>query len=466
MSSQKNNIRIGLEIHVPLNTKSKLFCSCSTDLSDEPNKNTCPVCTGFPGTKPALNKKALELAIRTCLALGCEISKGLIFSRKVYFYPDLPKSFQITQYEKPLGFDGRTEVNDKTVRIKRVQVEEDPASLKHPKGMGKSEYVLIDYNRCGVGLCEVVTEPDFISAKEARRFLEYIENILTYLQVYDSTRFSMRADLNISVGEHSRVEIKNVSGWAIAEKVLNFEIARQESNIRLGMISKFVETKFVDEKGGLIEGGRKKESSEEYGYIFEPNLGQIELDDKFLENIKKNMPELPQKRAERFVKEHKIDSARARSLVSELELSDMFEKLCKYFEPNFVSMWLSIYLKKVLNYNSLKLKDSKIDFELMKKFLGLVVDEKVSKRGGDLLLRELVVKGGEPEVVAKRIGVLVFDDREIEKIILVILDKEKKAAEDRALDYLVGQVIKACKGACDPKKVRQILAERLKKEKK
>jgi len=223
--------KIGLEVHVQLNTKSKLFCSCAT-IAEEPNSATCEVCLGMPGSKPVINRKAVEFAIKLALALNCKIAKDSFFSRKTYFYPDMCKNFQITQYEKPIAEKGEIIITGKKIRIRRLQLEEYPAAIKYPEGMKFSEYVLIDYNRSGIPLCEIVTEPDFSTPVEARRFLEALQTILEYIGVFYTRTCTLRVDANISVGVHSRVEIKNITGFREVEKALQFEVVRQESCLR------------------------------------------------------------------------------------------------------------------------------------------------------------------------------------------------------------------------------------------
>ena len=219
-------VKIGLEIHCQLTTKTKLFCSCSTQ-PGKPNENTCPVCMGFPGSRPKVNKKAIEFGLRAALALNCRINKNFLFSRKCYFYPDLPKNYQITQYEIPLAEDGFLMIDGKKIRIRRIHLEEDPAKIIH-----KKDHILVDYNRSGVPLIEIVTEPDFTSAKEVRRFLEEISSILQHLGIFDPHReAAMRADINISIEGGNRVEIKNVTGFKEIEKVINFEVVRQELSL-------------------------------------------------------------------------------------------------------------------------------------------------------------------------------------------------------------------------------------------
>ncbi|MEE9525113.1 MAG: Asp-tRNA(Asn)/Glu-tRNA(Gln) amidotransferase GatCAB subunit B, partial [Candidatus Woesearchaeota archaeon] len=227
------DIVIGLEIHVELATDTKLFCGCATSGSDEPNSRTCEVCLGMPGSKPVLNKKAIDYALRLCLALGCKISPELIFSRKNYFYPDMAKNYQISQYEIPLGVGGKLRLGSgKTVGITRVHMEEDPAALTHPAGMEKSSFVLVDYNRSGDPLVEVVTEPDLESPEEAREFMKHLITILNYINIFDVNRCIIKADANISIKEskYTRVEIKNITGFKEIERALKYEVERQKQN--------------------------------------------------------------------------------------------------------------------------------------------------------------------------------------------------------------------------------------------
>ena len=312
-----SDIVIGIEVHLELATDTKLFCGCATHGTDEPNTRTCEVCLGHPGSKPVLNKKALQYALRLCLALGSKISPSLIFSRKSYFYPDMAKNYQISQYEIPLGEKGSLNLDSgKKIGITRVHMEEDPAALIHPAGMAGSTYVLVDYNRSGDPLCEVVTEPELTSPEEARNFMKQLITVLTYLDIFDVNRCIIKADANISIKEsgYKRVEIKNITGFKEIERALKYEVERQKQEVD----SIAQETRAWDSEKGMTIAMRKKEVEEEYGYIIDPDLVKIEITKDMLKEVEESMPELAQEKVQKFVKKHKITEEDAKVLAAEI----------------------------------------------------------------------------------------------------------------------------------------------------
>src|SRR3989338_193354 len=358
-----SDIVIGIEIHVELNTKTKLFCGCPTKGSEEPNSRTCPTCLGMPGSKPVLNRKAVEFALKLCLALGCEVSPELIFSRKSYFYPDMAKNYQISQYEIPLGKNGKLRLKGgKEIGITRVHMEEDPASLVHPSGMKESMYVLVDYNRSGNPLAEIVTEPDMESADEARDFMKQLITVLGYLEIFDANGGIIKADANISVKEsgYTRVEIKNITGFKEIERALMYEVNRQKDEARHGKaIAK--ETRSWDSEKGVTFSLRKKETEEDYGYVIDADLTAIEIGSKLLGEIKKSMPELAQDKVKKFVEKHRIKKEDAEILAAEKALAEMFEKVAEEVDPVLAAKWLRRELVRVLNYNKKELHEAEID---------------------------------------------------------------------------------------------------------
>ena len=458
---EANKLKIGLEVHVQLNTKSKLFCSCTTS-ADEPNGATCDVCLGMPGSKPVVNRKAVEFAVKLGLALNCKILRDCFFSRKTYFYPDMAKNYQITQYEKPVASDGHLFVGKKKIVIRRLQLEEDPAAIKYPEGIKFSEYILIDYNRAGVPLVEIVTDPDFSSPEEARQFLEILQSILEYIGVLDTRNGTIRVDANISVAPHPRVEIKNITGFREVEKALRFEIVRQDSHIKRGEVTKAIETRLYDPVTKSTELMRVKETEEEYGYIFDPDLVRLEFSKEFVNSLQKQLPELPQQKAARFTKAYKITEEEADSIVTELDLADVFEKIAK-LDAGLAARWISVYLKKVLNFNSLRFSDTKLAEEHLTSFLKIIKNEEISQRGGELLLRELVLKPQDPHKLAEKMNLLQLKDAELEKAVKKVVAanaqavKEYKAGGEKALQFLVGQVIRETKGRADAKAVLELL---------
>src|SRR3989344_6404469 len=311
---------IGLEIHVSLNTNTKLFCSCAVNGTETPNSRTCDICVGLPGSKPILNKKVLDYALKLCLALNCKIASELIFSRKIYFYPDMGKNYQITQYELPLGNKGELKISNKTVGITRIHIEEDPAALVH-----QGNIVLIDYNRSGTPLCEIVTEPDMRSPEEAREFMKLLLTILNYLEIFDSNTGIIKADANISIKGHERVEIKNINGFKEIERALTYEIERQKKLVEEGTPIKNRETRGWDSDAGITIFQRSKESEEDYGYIIDTDLVPIDVTKELIEKIKKELPELPQEKSQRYIKEYKLKKDDSEVIANDYELAKLFD---------------------------------------------------------------------------------------------------------------------------------------------
>ncbi len=331
-------IKIGCEFHIQLNTKTKIFCSCPTIGSEEPNIRTCPTCLGLPGSKPTFNKEALNQALRVALALNCKINKKSYFSRKSYFYPDLPKNYQITQYETPIAIEGKLE----GIKIRRIHLEEDPGKLIH-----HNSYALVDYNRSGIPLIEVVTEPDFKTPNEVRQFMRKLMSILEYLKVYNrKSELSIRTDANISINNGERVEIKNITGIKPVEDALEYEIKRQEKEKKV-----IRETRGFDADKNITYSLRSKENEDDYGYIYDPDLPEILLSDKDIKEIKENLPELASEMAIRIIKQYKIDKEDAEVITQELKLAELFEEVAKEISPVLAAKWLRRDLPRVLNYN-------------------------------------------------------------------------------------------------------------------
>ena len=464
-------IIIGLETHIQLSTKTKLFCRCATT-SAEPNENTCPICLGFPGSKPSLNKKAVHYALMLARALNCTINKESFFSRKSYFYPDLAKNFQITQYEIPIGTNGYMEITTgkrekKRIRIRRIHLEEDPASLVYPTGsLETSPYVLMDYNRSGVPLCEIVTEPDFSTAAEARQYLNNLATILSYLNIFDESEASMRTDANISIEGSERIEIKNISGFKLAEKALNYEIARQKTIINAGRkITR--ETRHFDPLTGITTSLRLKETEEDYGYIFEPDLASLSFDKELLSKIEKAIPELPDKKAQRFASQYSLNETVVEILVSDKNLADFFEECAKsYRDYSTLSRWIVIDLLKCLNWNKLTIKNSKITPSLFLEFLNLMDSKRITERAGKELIKEWIQKGGSPTELAKKMQQLTDESFLMASIDKILKNNEEalknyKSGNQKALEFLVGEILKETRMRADPKRIRELLLKKI-----
>ena len=453
--------RIGLEVHVQLQTQTKLFCGCPNKFVKEPNTLVCEYCIGMPGSKPRVNAKALEFAILIGLALECKISSPTFFSRKSYFYPDMGKNFQITQYEVPIAHTGKVKLGQKIITIKRIQLEEDPARLVHPSGIGGSQYVLVDYNRSGVPLCEIVTDPDFESPKEARDFLQKLSSILEYLGVFDpNIEGSMRVDANISMAAQ-RVEIKNISGFKDVEKALNYEMIRQKNVIRHGH-DVVMETRGWDAVAGVTRSQRTKEEESDYGYIFEGDLPKFTFAHQQIEKIRAEIPELPDQKVKRYVKELKLGEELAVSIVSEHDLAEAFENVIKYIDVQLAAKWFAGEIKKTLNFNNLRLKDSKLKTDGIIKLLTLVQEKKLTDHTAEMLLREMVTSSVDPDVKSQS-AARIYDEASIEKSVHEVLGTNAKAVLDyksgkqESFNFLVGQVMRKTQGRGDPETIRKLL---------
>ncbi|MBI2657905.1 Asp-tRNA(Asn)/Glu-tRNA(Gln) amidotransferase subunit GatB [Candidatus Woesearchaeota archaeon] len=462
-----SDIVIGLEIHAELNTKTKLFCSCPTKGNEEPNTRTCPTCLGMPGSKPVLNKKAVEFALKLCLALGCEISPELIFSRKSYFYPDMAKNYQITQYEVPLGKKGKLKLsNGKEVGITRVHMEEDPASLIHPAGMKESQYVLVDYNRSGNPLVEIVTEPDLTSPDEAREFMKQLITVLDYLEIFDINGGIIKADANISIKESSykRVEIKNITGFKEIERALLYEVKRQKEEAH--KIEQ--ETRSWDSERGVTFSLRKKETEEDYGYIIDTDLVAIEIEDKWVSGLRKHMPELAQDKVRKFIDKYKIKKDDAEILASDKQLAEMFEKVAEEIDPLLAAKWIRKELLRVLNYNKKSLTESGITEIQMIDLLKLVERKHITENVASKILEMLSADFDVNKYVKKEGLEAVSDISELEKYCREAIEENPKAVEDykkggaRALNFIVGAVMRKTKGKATPKEVNEIILKLIK----
>ncbi len=459
---------IGLEIHAYLNTKSKLFCGCSTDIAKaEPNSVTCATCLAHPGSKPVINEKAVELATKIGLALDCEINKDFFFSRKTYFYPDLASNFQITQYEIPVAQKGVLAIAGKKVRIRRVHMENDPAALVHPQGMQNSKYSLIDYNRSGFPLVEIVTEPDLSSPKEAREFLNALEGVLSYIDVL-MPNTTLKVDCNISINGGNRVEIKNVSGFVAAEKALNFELLRQKRELRL---NKKIEqhTRIFNVDTRTTVEARKKETEDEYGYIFDPDLIKVVLDESEIARIKDGMPELPQQKAKRFQKEYSISEYDSIVLCSDKALSDLFEELMqKQASPEITSKLLTRELLAILNHDSLSLKNVEVSIGAVYDLVKLIKDRKVSdKNTKQAVINYISGDKTSPKEFLEKNDLLISEEINLNEIVAKVFEtnanaiEEYKNGNEKVFNFLAGLIMKETKGTVDPKKVQELLKLKL-----
>ncbi len=478
MLTEQTKVKIGLEIHCQLTSlKTKLFCGCSADYRGKPpNTHVCPVCLGLPGAMPVINKKAVEMALMVALALNCKIAKTTFFARKNYFYPDLPKNFQISQYDleggEPLASNGYITLTfnktKKTVRIRRIHLEEDPGKLFHPGGIGVSSYTLIDYNRSGIALVEIVTEPDFESPIEARIFLQKLRSILEHLGVFDGgLEGAMRCDANISVEGGGRIEIKNISSFKDVERALNYEIIRQKDLVKKGV--KFgMETRHWDEARRITVTLRTKEEEQDYRYFVEPDLCPILIDEEWVERLKHEMPELPDARKERFMREYGLPEYDSEVLVSERALADFFEECVKiYGKPKPVANWLMGDVLQCLHSLETSIDKCKVTPKHLAEMLMLMDKGDISIKIAKKVLWEMMKTGKTALTIVEEKGWKRITDIEIlEKIVSKVFMENLKAVKDalideKAIHYLVGKTMEATKGMADPNLTNQIIRKKL-----
>ncbi len=474
--------KIGLETHLQLNTASKLFCSCKNPATlpfdaeePQPNSMTCPTCMGMPGSKPLANRRVIELALKVALALNCrlglqkvqpkvalncKVANETYFTRKTYFYPDMSKNFQITQYEAPIAAKGSLTAGRKKIGITRIQMEEDPAKLVHVGGMG-GKYVLVDYNRAGIPLLEIVTEPDFESPRQAREYLQKLEAIFEYLGVYShATKAVMKTDANISMGS-GRVEVKNITGSRDIEKALNFEIVRQRNMVSRGVEVRR-ETRMWNPASGATQSMRSKETEEDYGYIFEPDLARIDITQKQLAEIKESLPELPDEKKARFMKSYGINEEIAESIVTELELANLFEQVSKKISPKVAGSWIAGYLKKTLNWHNMRFGESGLKPEWIMQLLKMFESGRLTNRNAEMTIRFMVEEKLPPSETVKKHN-LESGGVDIETIVSGVLKVNKKAVDDykagdgKAIHFLVGQAMKESRGKADASEIRKAL---------
>ncbi|MFA6268393.1 MAG: Asp-tRNA(Asn)/Glu-tRNA(Gln) amidotransferase subunit GatB [archaeon] len=469
MTEEKpTSVMIGLEIHAYLGTESKLFCSCSTAPTTVPNSQTCMTCLGHPGAKPVLNEKAVELGVKVGLALNCTINEDFFFSRKTYFYPDMSMNYQITQYEVPVAQNGFVILpSGKKVRIRRAHIEWDPAALVHPNGMGKSNYVLIDYNRSGLPLVEIVTEPDLESPTQAREFMNVLENILAYLKVLrpDTT---MKADCNISINGGNRTEIKNVSGFAAVEKALTYEFARQKQEVKNGKVIE-QHTRAFNAETGITTELRKKETEDDYGYIFDPDLVKVSLDKDYLERAKASLPEMPEQKAQRLMKQFGFTEYDARVLSGEYHLAKLFDKMVENkASAEISSRLLTRELLSVLNHDSLSFNDVLVKPAELVELVNLIEARKVSdKNVKQSMINYISGDKFSPKEFLEKNNLLISETIDVDSIIDKVVRENAKAVVDykagnlKSLNFLSGVVMRETKGTVNPQKVLEILTKKL-----
>jgi aspartyl-tRNA(Asn)/glutamyl-tRNA(Gln) amidotransferase subunit B len=496
------DIIIGLEIHAEVKTKSKMFCSCKNyPSSSKPNKNTCPVCLGHPGTLPTANKEAIRKIILLGLALNCEINKTSKFDRKNYFYPDLPKGYQISQYDLPFAYQGFLEVNKRKIEITRIHLEEDTGKLNHPKG---KNYTLINYNRAGVPLIELVTEPMITDSATAKAFCQTYQQILRYLDISDANmeKGEMRCELNLSLQEkgswyrdtkgrilsknnkelNPKVEVKNINSFKSLEKAVSFEIKRQLEILRSGE-KVLPETRGCDDATGETFRQRVKESSADYRYFPEPDILPVKIEDDLIKELKTKIGELPHKKKHRFIEEYKISPDIAEILVADKDTANWFEMVVSELKEwtkslgqswnnqrikltKMASNWLSSELFKLMKEKKVKIKGLKLTAENFAELVSLVYQEKINSSAGQKILKIMFDNGGDPSNLMKDLDLEQKDDEdseELESIIKKIIEENRKQfdqyldGKEALLQFFIGKTMAETKAKYKPKKIIEII---------
>lgn len=469
---------IGLEVHAELSTKTKAFCNCKNEFGGEVNTNCCPVCMGYPGALPVLNKKVVEYAVKAGLALNCEISLYSKTDRKNYFYPDLPKAYQISQYDQPLCKNGKIKIEvdgqEKYIGITRIHIEEDAGKLIH--GTESEDYSLVDFNRSGVPLIEIVSEPDIRSPLEARLYLEKLKGILEYLEISDCKmqEGSLRCDANISirpVGQKEfgvKTEIKNMNSMKSLQRALEYEEERHKKILSEGGTI-VQETRRWDESKGITVSMRTKEQAHDYRYFPEPDLVPIVLDEAWIEDLRKALPELPDDKKKRFVEEYGIPDYDASVLTLTKDLSSFFEACAKgHKNPKAISNWVMGEVLRIIKEKELDIKDINIKPEGLRKLVDLVDEAVLSSTGAKQVFEEMFKTGKDPETLVDQLGLRqISDEVAMVELVKQVISENQKSVEDykkgktNALGYLVGQCMKASKGKGNPQIINKILRDML-----
>lgn len=470
---------IGLEVHAELSTKTKIFCSCPTEFGGEPNTHCCPVCMAMPGALPVLNKRVVEYAIKAGLATNCDITRVSKNDRKNYFYPDLPKSYQISQFDMPLCTKGYVEIEEgetsKKIGITRIHIEEDAGKLNHDEfGRGS----LVDLNRSGVPLIEIVSEPDMRSVEEADKYLKKLKSILEYIEVSDCKmqEGSLRADVNVSVRKKgakefgTRTEMKNMNSFRSIARAIEYEAERQVEELEKGN-KIYQETLRWDEVSGKTFSMRDKEDAQDYRYFPEPDLGIIKISDEMIEEIRKTLPEMPESRRARYIEEFKLPEYDSNILTSSKHLSDLFEKateICK--NPKAVSNWIMTDITRILNEKEEEPSTIPFTPEELGKLIILIDKGTISSKIAKQVLEELFEDPKDPEDIIKEKGwIQISDEGAIKEVVQKILEAnpasiaDYKAGKDRALGFLVGQAMKETKGKANPQMLNKMFLEELNK---
>ena len=471
---------IGLEVHAQLNTKTKIFCSCSTEFGAPPNTHICPVCTGQPGVLPVLNKKVVEYAIKMGLATHCTIARVSRFARKNYFYPDLPKGYQISQYELPLAEHGYVEIlvdgETKRIGLTRIHMEEDAGKLVHPGSFTDTPYSLVDYNRSGVPLIEIVSEPDMRSPKEAGAYLRTLRAILRYLEISDGNmeEGSFRCDANISVRPRgtetfgTRTELKNMNSFRNVEKALEYEIERQIAALESGD-EVVQETRLWDAAAGVTRTMRGKEEADDYRYFPDPDLLPLVVEEDWIEEIRQTLPELPAEKRDRLVKQYGIPLYDAEVITAEKAVADYFEECVKICNaPKPASNWVMTEVLRELKEGEREISQFPVTARHLGEMILMIEKGTISGKIAKTVFAEMVATGDPPEkIVQEKNLVQVTDQGAIEAVIDEVLAENLeqveryKGGKTKLLGFFVGQVMKKTKGKANPQMVNTILKDKL-----
>ncbi|MDO4301468.1 MAG: Asp-tRNA(Asn)/Glu-tRNA(Gln) amidotransferase subunit GatB [Clostridia bacterium] len=468
---------VGLEVHVELSTKSKIFCSCTTEFGGEPNTHVCPVCSGMPGVLPVLNKKVVDFAIRAGLATNCEITRYNKFDRKNYFYPDLPKAYQVSQLYLPICRNGKVEIDvngeKKYIGIHEIHMEEDAGKLVHDPW---DDCTLVDYNRCGVPLLEIVSEPDFRSADEVIAYLTKLRETMMYLGVSDCKmqEGSMRADVNISVmpvGSNkfgTRTEMKNMNSFKAIYKAINYEAQRQIELLESGGVVT-QETRRWDDNKDASFAMRSKENAQDYRYFPEPDLLPIEISDEWIQNTVDNMPELPEAKRARYIKEFGLSEYDASVITAERQVAYIFEdatKICG--KPKEVCNYVMGELMRLMSETGTLAEELEMDPAKIAQIIELVTSGKINRTAAKEVFEAVFKENVDPDKYIEEHDLVMVDNSdEVEAIITKVINDNPKSIEDlkagkaKARGFLVGQTMKALKGKANPQTVNKILDEKL-----
>jgi aspartyl-tRNA(Asn)/glutamyl-tRNA(Gln) amidotransferase subunit B len=473
-------IVIGLEVHAELKTNTKIFCGCSTKFGSDQNTNVCPVCLGLPGVLPVINEKVLEFAIRAGLALNCEILPFSKFDRKNYYYPDLPKNFQTSQYDLPIALNGHLdiEVNGETRRIgiTRIHMEEDAGKLVHAGTIVNSDYTLVDYNRTGVPLIEIVSEPDLRSAEEARIYMEKLKAILEYIDVSNCRmeEGNLRCDANISLRPRgteklgTKAEMKNLNSFKALEGSLEYEAARQEEILSEGG-RVIQETRSWDDVKGITASLRNKEQAEDYRYLPEPDLVPIVVDPARVEEIRKSLPELPDERKKRLMGDYGLSEYDVNIIIATKAMADYFDELVSHkVDAKAAANWLMGDVAKHLNAESMAIEECPVTADKLAGMITLIDKGTISGKMAKTVFEEMWTSGKNAETIVKEKGMVQISD---EGAIIAIVDEvlaanpqsvaDFKAGKEKAIGFLVGQTMKQTKGRANPEMVNKLLRERI-----